>query len=128
MTASSTTPPLLGDLGQVSIRATDLARATKFYRDVLQVPFLFEVPGLAMFQSGPVRLILSVPETAEYDHPGSILYFTVSDIDRVHQTLVAQGVSIVADPHVIHQAEGRSLWMSFFRDSEGNTLAMMEWR
>ncbi len=120
--------PLLGDLGQVSLRARDLPRAVRFYRDTLGVPLLFEGPGLALFQSGKVRLILSVPEAPEYDHPGSILYFEVTGIDRVHEALRAAGVTIVAEPHVIHRAGERALWMCFFKDSEENTLAGMEWR
>ena len=28
------------------------------------------------------------------------------------------------EPHLIHRAETHELWMAFFRDSEGNLLAI----
>ncbi|MGD8319671.1 MAG: VOC family protein, partial [Gemmatimonadota bacterium] len=51
-------------LGQISMNARDLARATDFYRDTLGVPLLFEVPGMAFFDLGGVRLMVGTAETA----------------------------------------------------------------
>lgn len=71
----------LSQIGQVSMRARDLDRAVTFYRDTLGLPFLFKAPPqLAFFDCAGVRLLLDVPEDKEFDHPGSILYFTVDDI------------------------------------------------
>jgi methylmalonyl-CoA/ethylmalonyl-CoA epimerase len=126
-TSSAVTSPLQ-DIGQIAIRITDLARATAFYRDALGLPFLFDAPRLAFFQAGSVRLMLSPAETPEFDHPGSVLYFTVTDIASASGTLRARGVRFRDEPHVVHSTPQGALWMTFFEDSEANVLALMEWR
>ncbi len=69
--------------------------------------------------------MLSLPEKPEMDHPGSILYYKVDDIEAVHGTLVSRGVSFDAPPHLIARMPSHDLWMAFFRDSEKNLLALM---
>jgi predicted enzyme related to lactoylglutathione lyase len=128
MTAPAALSPVLGQIGQISIVAHDLPRATSFYRDALGLPFLFEAPGLAFFQCGGVRLMLSGAETPEFDHPASILYFDVADIEAAHRTLAGRGVKFRDAPHPVHRANDRALWMAFFEDSEGNVFAIMSWR
>ena len=112
-------------LGQLSMNAKDLARATAFYRDTLGVPFLFEVPKMAFFDLSGLRLMVATPETPEYDHPGSILYFKVPDIGEAHATLSGRGVAFDTEPHMIADMGDHELWMAFFKDSEGNQLALM---
>ena len=119
---------ILGDIGQIAIVIKDIPRATAFYRDTLGLPFLFEAPGLAFFQAGAVRLMLSGAEDPEFDHPSSVLYFNVEDILEAHRTLASRGVRFRGEPHVVHQAEDRALWMAFFNDSEENVFALMAWR
>jgi len=123
-----TAPALLTDIGQIAIVVKDLPRATAFYREALGLQFLFEAPGLAFFQSGGVRLMLSGAETPEFDHPASILYFNVADILDAHRTLAGRGVHFRGDPHAVHKAGDRALWMAFFDDSEGNVFALLAWR
>jgi methylmalonyl-CoA/ethylmalonyl-CoA epimerase len=123
MTNVSTTR--LSALGQISMTAKDVTRATAFYRDRLGVKFLFEFPNLAFFDCGGVRLMISTPEKPEFDHPGSVLYFKVDDIDAAHADLVAKGVEFTDKPHLIAKLPDHELWMAFFKDSEGNTLALM---
>lgn len=115
----------LSTLGQISMRAKDLVRATVYYRDVLGVPFLFEVPKMAFFQLGTVRLMLATPENPAYDHPGSILYFQVEDIEEAHRELESRGVTFDAGPALIADMGTHELWMAFFKDSESNQLALM---
>ncbi|HEX2450839.1 MAG TPA: VOC family protein [Gemmatimonadales bacterium] len=116
------------DLGQVALRAQDLDRAVRFYRDVLGMPFLFQAPpGLAFFRCGSVTLMLSRPERAEFDHPGSVLYFRVPDLDAAYAALVGRGVRFESEPHPVHREPGRELRMALLRDSEGNPLALMAW-
>jgi methylmalonyl-CoA/ethylmalonyl-CoA epimerase len=115
----------LSKLGQIHLRATDLARAVAFYRDTLGIPFLFEVPRMAFFDLQGVRLMLGVPEGPEHDHPGSILYFDVPDLPRAHRELQARGVTFDEGPSLIAEMPDHDLWMAFFRDSEGNQLALM---
>jgi methylmalonyl-CoA/ethylmalonyl-CoA epimerase len=115
----------LRKVGQIYMRAVDLRRATAFYRDALSVPFLFEVPRMSFFDLSGVRLMLGVPENAGVDHPGSILYFDVPDLALAHAELTARGVAFDSAPHLIADMHDYELWMAFFKDSEGNQLALM---
>src|SRR5947208_14308353 len=87
------TPALsLARIGQIAIVVKDVERATEFYRDALGMRFLFAFPGLAFFDCDGVRLMLSRPEKKEFDHPSSILYFKVADIQSAYQTLRERNV------------------------------------
>jgi methylmalonyl-CoA/ethylmalonyl-CoA epimerase len=110
---------------QISMRAHDIDRAVRFYRDVLGLPFLFAAPpSLAFFDCDGVRLMLSTPEPA-FDHQGSILYFAVDDIRSTHEALVSRGVAFRSQPHKIATLADREVWLADFEDSEGNVLALM---
>jgi methylmalonyl-CoA/ethylmalonyl-CoA epimerase len=125
MTATSTVPGLAA-IGQIAVNAHDIPRAVRFYRDTLGMRLLFEAPPkMAFFDASGVRLMLSLPEREEYDHPGSVLYFRVDDIDASHATLSERGVNFLDKPHLIARMPDHELWMTFFKDSEGNTLALM---
>jgi predicted enzyme related to lactoylglutathione lyase len=113
------------DVGQVSINAHDVQRAIGFYRDVLGLPLLFEIPNAAFFQAGGVRLYLAKPETPELDHPASILYYRVADIHASCAAIRAGGAQVEGEPHLIARMPDHELWMVFFRDTEGNTAALM---
>ena len=121
----STTNLGITNIGQISIIVKDVERATAFYRDVLGLPLLFTVPGMAFFDCGGVRLMLGTPSSPEYDHPSSILYFRVPDINAGHRRLVEHGVDIVAPPRLIAPMPTHDLWMTAFRDSEGNIHQLM---
>jgi len=114
----------LDSIGQVLVPTADLERATGFYRDVLGIRLLFEVPRMAFFDLGGARLMLAEPE--DEDRPsGSVLYYRVDDLHAAHETLSARGVSFDAAPAMIADMGDHELWMAFFRDSEGNQLALM---
>jgi methylmalonyl-CoA/ethylmalonyl-CoA epimerase len=116
----------LSTIGQIAMNATDMPRAVAFYRDALGMRLLFEVPPkMAFFDCAGVRLMLSLPETPEFDHAGSVLYFRVDDIDTAYTQLGERGVAFLDKPHLIARMPDHELWMSFFKDSEGNTLALM---
>jgi len=112
-------------LGQVAINAHDIERATAFYRDTLGLPLLFTAGKLAFFDCGGVRLMISLPEKPEFDHPSSVLYFTVADIAAAHGQLLAHGVRFEGEPHIVAKMPTYDLWMAFFYDSEDNLLALM---
>jgi methylmalonyl-CoA/ethylmalonyl-CoA epimerase len=115
------------EIAQIAVNVHDLERATGFYRDVLELPLVLQAPGLAFFRCGSVRLMLSPAEKAEYDHPASVLYYRVGDIERAHQRLVAK-VRFESPPHRVHRDARHELWLAFFRDSEGNPLALFSER
>ena len=116
----------LSTIGQIAMAVKDLPRAVAFYRDRLGLRFLFQAPpGLAFFDCDGIRLMIEVPLEKEFDHPGSILYFNVSDIDASHADLEGRGVEFRDKPHLIAKMPDHELWMAFFGDGEGNTLALM---
>jgi methylmalonyl-CoA/ethylmalonyl-CoA epimerase len=118
---------MLESIGQIAINVKDTARARAFYRDVLGLRHLFDAgPNLAFFQCGGVRLMLSPPAKPEYDHPGSIVYYKVSDLAATHAAMVAKGAAFEAAPHLVAKMPDHELWMAFLRDTEGNLLALME--
>jgi predicted enzyme related to lactoylglutathione lyase len=113
-------------LGQIQIRAHDVERAAGFYENVLGLKLLFKAPpGLAFFDCGGVRLMLDRPEKPEFDHASSILYFSVADIKAAHARMKESGVRFEDEPHMIARMPDHDLWMTFFRDSEENLLALM---
>ena len=111
-------------IGQISVTVKDVDRATAFYRDVLGMKFLFQFPGMAFFDCGGVRLYLARAERPEFDHC-SVLYYRVDAIEEAARTLKERGVAFERDPHKLHADERHEIWMAFFKDSEGNTLALM---
>jgi predicted enzyme related to lactoylglutathione lyase len=114
----------LNQLGQIAVTARDVDRATAFYRDTLGLTFLFRAGDLSFFDCGGVRLMLSVPESGEFDHPSSIFYFRVADLDATYAALSKRGVTFTHAPSVVATMPDHTLWMAFFTDSEGNTLAL----
>jgi len=124
MSAAATTLGIT-NIGQISIIVKDVERATAFYRDVLGLPLLFTVPSMAFFDCGGVRLMLGTASSPEYDHPSSIFYFRVPDIQAGYQRLVGHGVEIVAPPRLIAPRPTHDLWMTAFKDSEGNIHQLM---
>lgn len=116
----------LNQIGQIALNVRDLPRAVNFYRDVLGMRHLFDAePKMSFFDCGGVRLMLSVAEKSEFDHPASILYYKVEDIGAVHQELLAKGVHFEDAPHLVARLPAHDLWLGFARDSEGNLFALM---
>jgi len=113
-------------LGQIAVSTKDVERAALFYEEKLGLKLLFKAPpGLAFFDCGGVRLMLERPAKPEFDHPSSVLYFAVADIQAAYGKLKKNGVRFEDEPHLIARMPAHDLWMTFFRDSEGNLLALM---
>ncbi len=113
----------LTEVGQIAVTVEDVERATAFYRDVLGVPFLFDAPGLAFFDLGGVRLMLSRPEGV--GPSASLLYFRAADIQASYETLLSHGVEFLETPQVVHRTDNYELSIGSFYDSEGNVMAIM---
>jgi len=129
MSATATNPGMtnlgITSIGQISIIVHDTPRATAFYRDVLGLSVLFTAGNMAFFDCGGVRLMLGPASAPELDHPSSILYFRVPDIEAAHLRLVEMGVKIEAPPRLIAPMQTCDLWMVGFRDSEDNIMQLM---
>ena len=118
----------LKSIGQIGVHVSNLGAAVDFYREKLGLAFLGQAPpGLAFFDCGGVRLMLS--SLSEGTSQGSsVLYFDVADIQAACEELRERGVRFTGKPHVIHSSEGYELWMAFFEDSHGNMMALQEER
>ncbi|MGD8698593.1 MAG: VOC family protein, partial [Gemmatimonadales bacterium] len=115
----------LSAIGQIAITVADLETATEYYRDVLGMSLLFQAPGMSFFQCGEVRLMLGAAVGESGDQPTHIVYYKVDDIEAAHRTLVAKGVNFVHEPRAVHRTDTQELWLAFFRDPDGHTLALM---
>jgi len=118
-------------LVQVAQRAEDLGRASAFYADLLGAEPLatFDPPGLVFFDLDGLRLLL------DKGAPSSLVYLRVPDIEATLTRLRERGTEVVGEPHVIFTHEDATLgpagtdeWMAFVKDSEGNTVGLVEQR
>ncbi len=122
MTANSFRP--IVNVHQIAIRVHDIDRAASFYSEALGLDELFRAPGMAFFDCGGLRLMLTLPSAPQFDHPGSILFFAVEGIEAAHAALAERGVIFEGDPHKVAEMPDHDLWMAFFRDSEDNLMAL----
>ncbi len=105
-------------IGQVAIVVSDVQKALGFYRDILELRFLFSpAPTLAFLQAGEVRIMLSTPQGAGEVGKNSILYFKVADIERATSERAPQPAAKMPD---------HELWIGFLRDPDGNLVGLME--
>jgi DNA-binding CsgD family transcriptional regulator/extradiol dioxygenase family protein len=114
----------LGQIGQIARTVKDIEQARQWYGQVLGLPHLYSFEGLAFFDCGGTRLMLSRKEEAAAAE--SILYWRVENIVSAYESLKARGVEFVGAPHMIHRhVDGTEEWMAFFKDPDGRPLALM---
>ena len=114
----------LSAIGQIGLTVGDIRRAVGFYRDVLGLRLLLEAPHTGFFDCGGIRLMLGLPEVRQAAF-GSVLYFKVDDIGQAVRTLESRGLAFERPPHLAARMPDHELWLAFFRDPDGNTLALM---
>ena len=116
---------------QVAQRAEDLARATRWYADLLgaEPVATFDPPGLVFFDVDGLRLLL------DQGAPSALHYLGVDDIAATVGRLRERGVAVESEPSVIFTHEDDTLgptgtdeWMAFVRDSEDNLVGLVERR
>jgi len=126
LTAPIPIGPTLNQIGQIFVNVKDLDRAIAFYRDTLGMTFLFTAPpNMAFFDCGGIRIMLGIADRPDLDHPASIIYYKVDDIERVYETFKARGVEFIIKPHLVAPMPTYDLWLADFKDSEGNFVALM---
>ena len=125
MGSTATAAPFgLATIGQIALTVTDVERAIAFYRDVLGMKLLFQVPNMGFFACDGIRLMISGSEKPE-EHYGSVIYFKVPDIQQAYASLSQRGAPFEGPPHPIARMPDHELWMAFFRDPDRNLLALM---
>jgi methylmalonyl-CoA/ethylmalonyl-CoA epimerase len=119
----------LNRLGQIGFSVADVDRAEAFYRDVLGLRHLYRYGNLTFFDCAGVRLLLEGVDDPHKVTSGSPLYFICHDIALAVAELTARGVKFdgaEGKPHLIARMPDHDLWMAFFEDPDGHTLALMQ--
>ena len=117
----------LGRIVQIAISVKDMARAVRFYRDVVGLKFMFEAPNVAFFDCAGIRLMLGVGASGA-PVGGTYLYFDSADIERDHRVIVERGAESVRAPHVVANLGDKQVWLAELTDSEGNVFSLMQLR
>ena len=120
--------PPLAALGQIALPVSSADRAQRFYGETLGLPFLFRYGDLVFFDCAGVRLMLEGGREGGAPRDGCCLYLRTDALDDAHRALAARGVAFDDAPHLIARMPDHELWMAFFKDPDGNQLALMEER
>jgi catechol 2,3-dioxygenase-like lactoylglutathione lyase family enzyme len=118
----------LGKIAQIALSTRDLPQAVAFYRDVLGLKLTFEVSGMAFFDAGGTRLMIG---QAHHEGPlqnNTYIYFDAGDWAATEAALIDHGLKFERDAEVVQRAEGKEHALRFFKDPDGNALAIMGWR
>ncbi len=120
--------PGLSKLEQIALGTRDLAKAIAFYRDALGLKLMFEVSGMAFFDAGGVRLMIGPSHTGKPPVGDAWLYFAAGDWAATEAALEKRGVKFEKPAEIVQRAEGKEHALRFFKDPDGNYLAIMGWR
>jgi methylmalonyl-CoA/ethylmalonyl-CoA epimerase len=119
-------PITLNRIGQIARAVADVDRAEAFYRDVLGLRHLYRYGDLTFFDCAGLRLLLEKAHDPSNVSPGSPLYFICHDIALAVGELIRRGIVFDGPPHLISRMRDHDLWMAFFSDPDGHTLALMQ--
>lgn len=118
----------LSKLAQIALSTRDLPKAVEFYRDTLGLKLMFEVSGMAFFDMDGTRLMIGAARFKGPLQNNTYLYFDAGDWDKTEKSLIARGVTFDREAEVVQRAEGKEHALRFFKDPDGNALAIMGWR
>jgi methylmalonyl-CoA/ethylmalonyl-CoA epimerase len=114
----------LSQIGQIALAVADTDRAEAFYEKVIGLRKLYRFGDLSFFDCAGVRLLLD--KAADPITPSGCLYFRCADIALTVAELAKRGVAFTSQPHLIAKMDDHDLWMAFFKDPDGHTLAVMQ--
>ncbi|TCZ78226.1 VOC family protein [Paenibacillus albiflavus] len=112
-------------IGQIAVPVTNIDRAVQFYQGKLGLNLLFQTDRMAFLECGGLRILLSLPEKEEYARASSVIYFQVENIKKAYEDLREQDVTFIDEPHIVAKMGQTETWMTFFKDTEGNTHSLM---
>jgi methylmalonyl-CoA/ethylmalonyl-CoA epimerase len=119
-------PLTLNQIGQIALGVADVDRAEQFYRTVLGLRHLYRFGDLSFFDCAGVRLLLEKTHHPERLAYSSVIYFRCADIALAVRELRGRGANFDGEPHLIAKMDDHDLWMAFFSDPDGHTLALMQ--
>src|SRR4051812_10419670 len=114
----------LTHIGQIALPVSNVDRSEAFYRDVLGLPKQYRFGDLTFFDCAGVRLLLEKSEGSIT--PQGCIYFRCADIALTVGELTRRGVTFTHKPRLIAKMDDHDLWMAFFADPDGHTLAVMQ--
>ena len=123
-----TSPMNIAGIGQIAICVTDLAVARRFYHETLGLEIMMEADQMVFLQAGNLRLMIGT----QHDNPAAtssvILYLRTDNIDGDCEYLKSSNIDIIQGPLVAHKDDAHTLYLAFFKDPDGHSLALMEER
>lgn len=109
------------------VAVSDIARARRFYADVLGLELVEEeMDGVMVFRTGATQLVVYRSDTAGTNRANAVVWDVGDDIDAIVADLAARGVVFEHYPEIgafrdnIHHADGMKL--VWFKDPDGNIL------
>jgi methylmalonyl-CoA/ethylmalonyl-CoA epimerase len=118
----------LNSIAQIALTTQNLTGAVAFYRDTLGLKLMFEVPGMAFFDVGGTRLMLGENRLSEKLQNNTYVYFDAGDWYETEAALERRGLKFDRPADIVQRTEGKEHAIRFFRDPDGNALAIMGWR
>jgi methylmalonyl-CoA/ethylmalonyl-CoA epimerase len=115
----------LSQIGQIALPVLDVDRAETFYEKMLGLRKLYRFGDLTFFDCAGVRLLLEKSRDMDGVKRGCI-YFRCADIALAVAELKQRGLTFDRPPHLIAKMDDHDLWMTFFKDPDGHTLALMQ--
>lgn len=128
MSRQENTDPIVTQVGQIGLNVDDLPIARKFYRETLGLTILMETPTMIFFDLGDIRLMIGTQQEAVQPSAATLIYLKTSSIEEGLTRLQQASTEIVQTPLKAHEDENHELWLCFFKDPAGHTLALMEER
>jgi catechol 2,3-dioxygenase-like lactoylglutathione lyase family enzyme len=116
---------------QTLVWTSRIEEATRFYGDVLGLPFKGSVHGASVYEvGGGVLRVAPVPSTMPSEH--TVMGFGVADVYAVVAWLKARGVTFERIPGVPHDDHGvftlpDGSKVAWFRDPDGNIISVVQY-
>jgi len=119
-------PLNLNQIGQIALPVSDVDRSEAFYEKTLGLRKLYRFGDLSFFDCAGVRLLIDKVEGGGEVKPQGCIYFRCADIALMVDELTRRGVAFTFGPQLIAKMDDDDLWMAFFTDPDGHTLAIMQ--
>jgi catechol 2,3-dioxygenase-like lactoylglutathione lyase family enzyme len=106
----------------VMLGVKDIPAAAAFYTQKLGLKILMQESAVCLLQCGPVLIGLNrdLGQTAASLVGATELVLRVPAVRGARQTLGAEGISFVSEPHQITPTD----WVAHFRDVDGHLLSI----
>ena len=112
----------LSQIGQIALPVTDVDRSEAFYEKVIGLRKLFRFGDCRSSTAPACACCSKGPRSAA----SGCIYFRCADIALAVAELEKRGAVFTSKPHLIARMDDHDLWMAFFNDPDGHTLALMQ--